>query len=296
MALDNVLHELAAQFISEPSPAPPVTSRPVITLTTDFGLSDHYVGTMKGVLLSRCPRVRIVDISHEIRPFSILAGAYAISQAAPYFPAGSVHVVVIDPGVGTPRKPLLVEAADQFFIAPDNGVLSLILHRDPRAITWEISNEALMLPTPSATFHGRDIFAPAAAAIACGAAKPDDVGPVIAQPVLHADLFPRQMGPNLWRGTVLSVDRFGNIITNFKAADYSGLSSQPFALRLAGFEINQLVQTFGDATTGLCFAYFGSSGYVEIGMNQQSAADLLKVKDGEPIEFQIAQDFQAANA
>ena len=288
MALDNIPQEPSAPSSSEAKAMAPDRSRPIITLTTDFGLSDHYVGTMKGVLLSRCPNAQIVDISHGIHPFSIVAGAYAIDQAVSYFPAGCVHVVVIDPGVGTERKPLLVEAAGQLFIAPDNGVLSLILHRDPRAIVWEISNKELMLPSPSSTFHGRDVFAPAAAALACGQAKPDDVGPVIAQPVLQADLFPRQMAPGHWRGIILSVDRFGNIVTNLKSADFPELPSRPFILRLAEFEVTEIVETFGSATTGLCFAYFGSSGFVEIGMNQQSAAELLKANGGEPLELQIA--------
>lgn len=289
MALDNVSQEPAAPISAEVKPTTAAKPRPIITLTTDFGLSDHYVGTMKGVLLSRCSDLQIVDISHEIRPFSIVAGAYAIDQAVSYFPAGCVHVIVVDPGVGTQRKPLLVEAAGQFFVAPDNGVLSLILHRDSRAIVWEISNKELMLPSPSSTFHGRDVFAPAAVAIACGRAKPDDVGPVIAHPVLLTDLFPRQMGQDHWRGIVLSVDRFGNIVTNLKSADFPQLPSRAFTLKLAGFEITEMVQTFGSATSGLCFAYFGSSGFVEIAMNQQSAAELLKVKGGEPLELQIAE-------
>lgn len=288
MALDNVLQEPTALSSAEVKADAPARSRPIITLTTDFGLSDHYVGAMKGVLLCRCPDARIVDICHGIRPFSIVSGAYAIDQVVSYFPPGSVHVVVVDPGVGTPRKPLLVEAAGQFFIAPDNGVLSLILHRDSRAIVWEITNKNIMLPSPSSTFHGRDIFAPAAAELACGRVKPDDVGPVIAHPILHADLFPRQVGHSHWRGIVVSVDRFGNVVTNLKSADFPELPTGVFTLRVAGFEITEMVKTFGDATTGLCFAYFGSSGFLEVGMNQQSAAELLKVKDGEPLELQIA--------
>jgi S-adenosyl-L-methionine hydrolase (adenosine-forming) len=289
MALESVSQEPAApSSTAELNPSEARKPRRVITLTTDFGLSDHYVGTMKGVLLSRCPEAQIVDISHEIRPFSIISGAYAIDQALAYFPAGSIHVVVIDPGVGTLRKPLLVEAAGQFFIAPDNGVLSFVLHRDPRAIVWEISNKEIMLPSPSATFHGRDVFAPAAAALACGQVKPDDVGPIMAQPILQADLFPRAIGPNYWRGIVLSVDHFGNIVTNMKASDFPDLASRAFALRLAGFDITEMVHTFGAATSGLCFAYYGSSGFVEIGMNQQSAAELLKVKEGEPLELQVS--------
>ena len=151
----------------------------IITLTTDFGLRDHYVGTMKGVILSRCHRPSWSTSSHEIEPFSIYAGAYAISQAAPYFPPGTVHVVVVDPGVGTARKPLLVEASEQYFIAPDNGVLSFILATRPACAHEGESAIALsgFHPRPT-TFHGRDVFAPVAAALAGGqiracACRPD---------------------------------------------------------------------------------------------------------------------------
>src|SRR5581483_10205191 len=129
---------------------------PIVTFTTDFGLADHYAGTMKGVLLSRCPEARLVDISHEIPPFSIHAGAYAIDQAAPYFPPRTVHVVVIDPGVGTARRAVLLEALGQYFIAPDNGVLSMIAARDKNWRAFEIANPALWASSPSSTFHGRD--------------------------------------------------------------------------------------------------------------------------------------------
>src|SRR6476469_5428090 len=141
-------------------------TRPIITLTTDFGLQDHYAGTMKGVILSRCPQAQIVDITHAVPPFSLYAGAYAVDQAAPFFPPGAIHVVVVDPGVGTDRKPLLVEFREQFFVAPDNGVLSLLLTRNGGGTVREITNRELWLPRPSNTFHGRDVFAPVAAALA----------------------------------------------------------------------------------------------------------------------------------
>ncbi|HMF78018.1 MAG TPA: SAM-dependent chlorinase/fluorinase, partial [Bryobacteraceae bacterium] len=126
-----------------------VSRPPIITLTTDFGLTDHYVGVMRGVLLSRCPDARVVDITHEIAPFSLYGGAFAVDQAAPYFPEGTIHLVVVDPGVGTARKPLLVEAMGQIFIAPDNGVLSLIAARDGNLRAREIANRDLWLPSPS---------------------------------------------------------------------------------------------------------------------------------------------------
>ena len=150
------------------------TSRtaPIITLTTDFGLSNHYVGVMKGVILGICPCAQIVDVTHEIPAYNILAGAYAIQQAAEFFPSETIHIVVVDPGVGTTRRGLLAESRDQHFIAPDNGVLSFILGRDPSAVIRELTNADLWLKRVSATFHGRDIFAPVAAGLALGKVKP----------------------------------------------------------------------------------------------------------------------------
>src|SRR5271165_3646940 len=157
---------------------------PIITLTTDFGLSNHYVGVMKGVILSICPLAQIVDITHEIPAYNVLAGAYAIQQAAPFFPAETIHIVVVDPGVGTTRRGLLADSRDQYFIAPDNGVLSFILGGNPNAVIREITNSDLWLKRVSATFHGRDIFAPVAAAIGAGKAKPKDAGARVEAPIL----------------------------------------------------------------------------------------------------------------
>src|SRR5579872_4521305 len=135
---------------------------PVLTLTTDFGLADHFVGTMKGVILGICPKARIVDISHEVKPYDIAEGAYLIAQAYPYFPRKSVHLVVVDPGVGTARRPILLEAAGQYFVAPDNGVLAMIYSSVPHKVRAISSGRYFRKPV-SNTFHGRDIFAPSAA-------------------------------------------------------------------------------------------------------------------------------------
>ena len=260
---------------------------PVITLTTDFGLQDHYVGTMKGVILSRCPDARLVDISHEIPPFSIHSGAYAIDQAAQYFPPGTVHVVVIDPGVGTPRKALLVEALGQYFIAPDNGVLSLILARDGSSKIHEITNRELWLESPSSTFHGRDIFAPVAAAIASGNTQPGDVGPLLDRIELLPNLNPQQIDQSTWEGKLLSIDHFGNAITNFKVAEFTMIRSRSFAIRLRDHEITEFRSTFEEARRAVCFAYFGSSGYIELGVNQGSAAALLGASPGDSITLSL---------
>jgi S-adenosylmethionine hydrolase len=253
-------------------------SAPVITLTTDFGLSDHYVGTMKGVILSRCPGVRIVDICHEVLAFSVWAGAYTISQSAPYFPAGSVHVVVVDPGVGTSRKPILAESSGQYFVAPDNGVLSLILDRDPAARIREITNRELFLPAVSSTFHGRDVFAPAAAALASGMVVAEDVGPSLKDPIMLEDIHPHKPGSAPWQGRVLSVDHFGNVITNFPAQNFL-----PARVHAGGREVDSVRETFGEAQPAEIFLYGGSSGYIEIGINQGRAAELLKLAPGDSI-------------
>lgn len=260
---------------------------PVVTFTTDFGLLDHYVGTMKGVVLSRCPDARLADISHEIAPFSIWAGAYTIDQAAPYFPAGTVHLVIVDPGVGTPRKPMLAEALGQIFIAPDNGVLSLIFARDPQARAREIANRELWLEKPSATFHGRDIFAATAGHIASGAAKPCDVGPELEQIEHLPDLEPIESAAGLWHGRILSIDRFGNTITNFPSAKFTGIAQNRFCISIGGREILGFHETFGAAAPEECFAYFGSSGYVEIGINQRSAALRLGAAPGGQVELRL---------
>jgi S-adenosyl-L-methionine hydrolase (adenosine-forming) len=264
-----------------------IRSGPLVTLTTDFGLADHYAGTMKGVLLSRCPSVRIIDISHDVPPFSIYSGAYTIDQAAPYFPAGTIHVIVVDPGVGTVRKPLLLEALDQCFIAPDNGVLSMIIARDTKAKAHEITNRDLWLSSPSSTFHGRDIFAPVAAALASGAANAQKVGPILTKLELLPDLDARQIKPGQWAGKLLSIDRFGNAITNFRVATFPRLASSRFSMQVRKHRITTFKSTFGDALDGVCFAYFGSSGYLELAVKQQSAAALLNASAGDCVTLQL---------
>jgi len=261
---------------------------PIITLTTDFGLSNHYAGVMKGVILGICPTAQIVDITHEIPAYNVLAGAYAIQQAAGFFPAGTVHVVVVDPGVGTPRRGLLADSHDQYFIAPDNGLLSFILGGNPRAVIRELTNSDLWLKRVSSTFHGRDIFAPVAAAIAAGTAKPNDAGPRVEAPILLESTQPHETYPaGTWRGTVLSTDRFGNIITNFQQQAFAALPERAFEIDfgtgVARRKTQRFRTTFGDAKPSELFAYFGSSGFIELAINQASAAAQLGVSAGSPV-------------
>jgi S-adenosyl-L-methionine hydrolase (adenosine-forming) len=256
---------------------------PIVTLTTDFGQQDHYVGTMKGVILGRCPGATIVDISHGLPAFSIEAAAYTIDQAAPFFPDGTVHVIVVDPGVGTSRKAVVAKAFGQYFVAPDNGVLSLILGRDPRAELFEITNPAMRLEAISATFHGRDLFAPAGASLAAGTVSFREAGPKVEGPVVLKNLDPQRLSESCWQGIAISIDKFGNIITNFKRRDFQSVFARPFILSAGHEQVREVRETFGAAEDNLCFAYAGSSGFMEIGVNRASAADRTGLRIGDAI-------------
>ena len=259
---------------------------PILTLTTDFGLSDHYVGAMKGVILGICPNARIVDISHEIAPYEITEGAYTIAQAYRTFPKKTVHVVVVDPGVGTARRPILLEAAGQYFIAPDNGVLAMIYGREKSKVRL-MSNDRYFRKPVSQTFHGRDIFAPVAGALASGAVRAEEVGPALHEVKHLTGLHPERVDKNTWRGMILSVDHFGNVITNFSVSAFPQIANRAFALEAADQKITEFRRTFGDAPQDLCFAYSGSGGYIELGMNQRSAAAFLGVRAGQRLMLRV---------
>jgi S-adenosylmethionine hydrolase len=261
----------------------------VITLTTDFGTRDHYVAAMKGVLASLCPQALVIDVTHELPPFGILAGAYSIHQAAPFFPAATIHIVVVDPGVGTSRRALLVDTGHHFFLAPDNGVLSFILHQNPNAHVWELTNRRLWLDAVSPTFHGRDVFAPVAAALAAGKAKPKDTGWRCGDPVILESLEPAEIERGVWQGTILSVDRFGNVITNFASEGSGAALERGFRLEIGRHRVTAFHQTFGEAPPGQVFSYRGSSGYLEIAMNQRSAAERLGVGPGSSLTLRQEQ-------
>lgn len=257
----------------------------VITLTTDFGTSDYFAGAMKGVVVALAPAARLIDITHEIAPFNILEAALVISQAAPYFPKGTIHLVVVDPGVGSDRRALLAEAGGQFFVAPDNGVLSMVFARGPHKVR-EISNAKLALKDVSRTFHGRDIFAPAAAHLARGV-RPAQFGKVIQDYVRIDAMEPAETAPNAWRGTILKADRFGNLITNFHVDEFFAIKTNPFVVRVGGAQIRRLALTFSDTEPGELAVVVGSSGYLEIVANQASAAGELGCGAGAPVELEI---------
>jgi hypothetical protein len=246
----------------------------VITLTTDFGLNDHYVGTIKGVILNLVPEAEIVDICHSVQPYDVLDGALTLAQSYSYFPSGTIHVVVVDPGVGTARRPVLVSTQRHYFVAPDNGVLSLVYEREERLNVWHITAEHYFLQPVSATFHARDVFAPIAAQLAKGV-TPEKLGEAVTDFVRFTAPKPKQVDANTLRGVVLKVDRFGNLITNITPADAPGLFAEntpAFRMTVAGYEVQEMKENYAQGVPGQVFGILGSMGYLEIAANRGAAA------------------------
>ncbi len=258
---------------------------PIITLTTDFGLTDHFTGVMKGVILAIAPAARIVDITHQVAPYEITDGAFVIAQAYRYFPKRTIHVIVVDPGVGTSRRPILAEMAGQYFIAPDNGVLSMIFSRE-KARVRHITNERYFLEPVSRTFHGRDVFAPTAAHLARGI-KPAQFGKIIDDHLRLTFEKPVRTGKRAWTGSVLKVDRFGNLITNLHIKEFPDVRSRRFGLNIGLQTVTRLALTFGECAPGELFVVEGSSGYLEVACNQASAAKALGCGTGSPVELML---------
>ena len=260
--------------------------RPIITLTTDFGIADHFAGTMKGVILGICPDAHIVDISHQVTPFEIAEAGFVIAQAYRYFPKRTVHLVIVDPGVGTSRRPILLEAAGQYFVAPDNGVLTLIYLEEEKRKVRVITNEKYFLDSVSRTFHGRDIFSPVAAHLAAGV-KPSRFGKAAEDYMRLSFEKPMRTARRGWTGAVLKVDRFGNLITNFPARDFPQLEKQPFELQVGLQMVRRLAQNYAECGVGEVFAIAGSSGYLEVSSSQASAAKILGCGVGAPVELRL---------
>ena len=260
---------------------------PIITLTTDYGVSDHLVGTVKGVLLSIHPDVQIVDICHGVVPFDVLDGALCIGAAYKYFPARTVHMVVVDPGVGSPRRPILVSANNQYFIAPDNGVLSMVYERENPVATRHITSEHYFQRPVSETFHGRDIFAPVAAWLTKNW-QTDAFGEIVEDPVRFALPRPKTQDGAL-RGAVLRVDHFGNLMTNFTLEDFPETKRQPgpLSFMIGGKPVKQLVGNFAQGAANEPVALVGSSGFIEIAVNKGNAARALGVNRGAEVILQL---------
>src|SRR5712671_1605667 len=260
-----------------------MAARSIITLLTDFGTQDYFVGAMKGVILSANPAARIIDLTHDIPPQDIHAGAFNLLAAYRDFPPGTIHVAVVDPGVGSDRHPILIECADQFFVGPDNGIFSWICEREGNWRAHHLTNEKLFRHPTSKTFHGRDVFAPVAAALAKGA-KPEEVGPVIDTIVELESLNPGTTNDGKIEGRIIHIDRFGNCITNLTAHHVGG-DNRASQLRVNAAEINSFREFFSEdpGTENELFMLLGSAGFIEIAARNASAANILNAHRGQSV-------------
>jgi S-adenosylmethionine hydrolase len=255
----------------------------IVTLLTDFGLRDHFVSAMKGVMLSINPELKFVDISHLVPPQDVRSGAFTLSQAYAYFPSRTIHVAVVDPEVGTSRKAIAVTARDQFFVAPDNGLLTYVLEREAGAVAYEITSGDFFRQPVSATFHGRDVFAPVAAWISCDTPI-HQMGAVLKQPVRFDIPGLKRMRGGRIEAAVLAVDQFGNLVTNLKPDDLPAADGRSCKIVAGGREISGFRSTFADGKPGEIFVVPGSTGYLEIVVRNGSAASELGLMPGARID------------
>ena len=248
----------------------------IITLTTDFGSADGYVGAMKGVILGIAPDVRLVDLSHKIAAQDVRGAEYVLGRAAAFFPAGTVHLAVVDPGVGSRRRPLLIATPRASYVGPDNGLFSFALDEAGAAV-FELNRPEFWLPNISRTFHGRDIFAPVAAHVTCGVA-PHTLGSPICDPVCLPTVAPQRHADGHAAGHVIYVDRFGNLITDIPG---EWVGEGRWCIEIAGRRISHFGTTYADATVGALLILVSSAGTLEIAVRDGNAAAQLGVGVGE---------------
>lgn len=257
---------------------------PIISITTDFGNKGGFVGTLKGVIWGICPAAQIADISHEIAPQNILEGAFALWRAYPFFPSGSIHIAVVDPGVGTHRRPIALRIHGHTFVGPDNGLFTPVLE-DAEQNGWpaeivHLTNEKYFLPDVSHTFHGRDIFSPVAAHLANGVSL-SDLGPAVTDPV-RLPLYKPEQTATGWLAHITVTDIFGNCTTDLPAAQVKDRKTIRF--RLHGHEVIGLVESYGHRTPGDLVALIDSENYVEIAVVNGNAQQFLSAKVGDVVE------------
>ncbi len=261
----------------------------MITLTTDFGLDDEYVGVMKGVIVANAPGTTIIDLTHNITSQAVREAAFLLAASYHYFPKGTVHVAVVDPGVGSDRKIVVLRAAGHLFVAPDNGILTLLLTDEKFEDAYEVTNSDLFRKPVSNTFHGRDIMAPVAARLASGLAVAD-VGPLLERGALVKLTLPVPIinhDQQTIGGEIIGVDKFGNLLTNIHADDISSLAGhgreERIAVTVKAVTCNGLHNSYGAAAAGRPVAIIGSRDYLEISVNQGSAAELLEAGCGDAV-------------
>jgi len=251
---------------------------PLITLTTDFGTRDGFVAQMKGVILGINPRARLIDVTHDIEPYSVLEGALVLKGISSHFPSGTIHVAVVDPGVGSNRRGIVLRTEEQTYVGPDNGLFSLIVSDNGAHEIREIKDPEYMLPEPHPTFHGRDIFAPVAAHLSAG--KPfEEVGPLVHDPMMLSIPTVKENAVGL-EGAVIYVDRFGNLTSNI---DKAMLNKIMGTVCVGNVTIKGLSRFFGEVPEGEAIALINSFGLLEIAINQGNAAQVLGIGKDEPV-------------
>ena len=266
-----------------------MAAKPIISITTDFGEDDHFVGVMKGVILSINPDATVVDINHRVNSYDIFDGAYSLSQSYDAFPPGTIHLVVVDPGVGSERRPIIVQSKDYRFVAPDNGVLSMVYEREERVEVRHVTAEHFFRKPVSNTFHGRDIFAPVAGWLSRGM-EAEKFGGIVTDYARFTSVRPTRENDALIKGVAIKVDKFGNVVTNIAPGDVPQVFGQdppPFRIRINGHEITRLCQSFAAGEPSELFAVVGSSGFIEICTTRGSAAKALKVNRGAEVEVEV---------
>ena len=257
--------------------------RPIITLTTDFGESDYFVGAMKGVIYSINQSVEIVDVTHQIPPHDIYSAAFTLMCCSHEFPRNTIHVVVVDPGVGSARRPIMVMADEHYFVGPDNGVFSYVYQRQEVHRVVQLTSEHYFHSPVSETFHGRDVFAPCAAYIS-KMVEWRMLGEEIADPVRFNTPMPEVVSGRQVRGAVIHIDRFGNIITNITRNEVSGDRQGAMTVRIGNREAKRFLTHFAEAGTEELFAYWGSAGFLELAVNRQPAARLVEARRGMEVQ------------
>ena len=260
----------------------------MITLTTDFGTQDAYVAAMKGTMLGVDPTARFVDITHAVSPQDVMEAAFVLRGAVPFFPEGAVHLVVVDPGVGTDRHPIAIRHDGQWFVGPDNGLFPLVLsNTTPEAVVKLDNPEVWRTSDPCTTFHGRDIFAPVAAHLSAGCSLPDVGSPL---DTLNTLRWVRpQTAPGTVQGWVVHVDRFGNCITNIRRSDlkaaFHGTDASPYKCYVGSTVLEEIHATYGSVADGDPLLLYGSTGFLEVAVNGGHASKLLNISKGDTIQF-----------
>ncbi|MGQ9645072.1 MAG: SAM hydrolase/SAM-dependent halogenase family protein [Thermodesulfobacteriota bacterium] len=256
--------------------------KPIITLLTDFGSRDPYVASMKGVMLSINSQCILIDITHQVKPHDIREGAFTLAQAYASFPKGTIHLAVVDPGVGGPRRPLLFVTKNYFFVGPDNGLLTIALRAEILSQVIVLTNQKYFLPKISSTFHGRDIFAPVAAHLSLGV-KPPSFGPSIKS--WQTLSFPgARMTQGKLIGEIVHVDVFGNLVTNIDSKSlFQFAHGRPFVIKAGKRIIRGLKEGYWEGSVGEAMAVIGSAGFLEIAIREGNAQRILRIKRGDQI-------------